>query len=238
MYRMKKLIIGDIKNITRDSLLIITILAPILLALFIKFFIPLVNSMLYERMGFKLSPYYNIIMGTAFMLIPMIIGCMAGFILLEDKDENVLSYFEITPLRKKGYLIYRLTSPIILSVFLSVFLFYFSNLIKISFIKVILIIVIASMEAPIITLILGSIAENRVEGLALSKLIGIFFALPIILSLVDIKYKWLLGFFPTYWIPKMLNGNLYSSLDFILYMMAAFSIHVIYIFVFGNKFIR
>lgn len=236
MYKIQKLIMADVKNIKRDSLLILTILAPMLLTIFLRFTIPYINILLYSRFKFNLSNYYNIIMGMSIMLIPMIVGCMAGFILLEDKDENMLDYFSITPLGKKGYILYRLCSPITISIIFSLMLFFFSNLLQISFVRVLFVIVVASLEGPIITLIMGSFAENRVEGIAISKVIGVFFLLPILIHLINFDYKWIFAVFPTYWIIEMINNGRGSGSIFLLYILVGLLTHIIYLLVLKKRF--
>lgn len=61
--------------------------------------------------------------------------------------------------------------------------------------KMLLTILLASIEAPIMTLFLSAYADNRVEGLALSKLMGFFLAAPVIAYFVEARWQYLIGIF-------------------------------------------
>lgn len=51
----------------------------------------------------------------------MLLGILAEFIILDERDDHLLEYYAITPLQKSGYLGYRLLMPVIIS-----FIFSFS----------------------------------------------------------------------------------------------------------------
>lgn len=210
---------GDVKNVKRDIVLLAAIFAPILMALFLKFVVPVISLILLDKLSFDLSQYYPLIISVFLMLVPMLVGSMTGFILLEDKDEKMLMYYSVTPLGKVGYLFYRIISPIFISMLLSFFLVYFSGLISIGFAKLLFIILMASTETVLIALFLGAFGENRVDGLAMLKALGILMAVPVIDKLIYFKYNWALGIFPTYWVPKAIetsNIAAYFSLTIIL----------------------
>jgi fluoroquinolone transport system permease protein len=226
---------GDIKNIKRDIILMATIIGPIAMALLLRLAVPIASDLLLKQLGFKLTPYYPLIVGIALMLIPMLIGTMTGFLLLEDKDEKMLMYFSVTPLSKEGYLAYRILNPVILNMVLSLFLVYFSNLITINIIKLVPVILMASIEAILIALVLGAFGENRVDGLAMSKALGVFFIVPVIDKLIFFKYNILLGIFPTYWVPKAIENSC-SNINYMLFTAIGFVVHLVYVFILYNEF--
>ena len=235
MSRIVTLLKGDIKNMKRDIVLGATIAAPIIMAFFLRFIVPFAVQILREKLAFDLTPFYPLLIGVFLMLVPLLTGCMTGFVLLEDKDEKMLMYYAITPLGREGYLKYRIISPMLVSTILSFFLVYFSNLISISFIKLVPIIFIASLEAVMIALFLGAFGENRVDGLALTKALGVLMVVPVVDKLVDFKFNWILGIFPTYWVPKAVQVSGTTS-DFILVIILGFLVHLLYVFLLYKKF--
>jgi fluoroquinolone transport system permease protein len=61
---------------------------------------------------------------------------------------------------------------------------------------------VAALGAPIFALILGALAENKVQGFAIMKGLGIFFLGPFVAWFVPEPWQYLLGVFPTYWPVK------------------------------------
>lgn len=232
----KSLLKADFINIKRDPILIFTIAGPILFTLLLKFILPFLTNTLLKELNFDLTPYYPLILGFSLILAPMTIGSMTGFMLLEDKDENMFLYYTVTPLSKEGYLFYKLSIPIILNIVLSFFLVYLTNIITINFLQLLLIILMASIEAIIIAFFLTSFASNRVEGLAMTKAISFLFLIPLIDQLINFKYQWLFYLFPTYYIPKTIG--LRNDSQFIKILVLGYIVHLVYLFIFYNKFTK
>ena len=228
---MKKyitLIKGDYKNIIRDPVLIATIVGPFMMGLFLKYAVPFLNQLLLEQMSFELRLYNELIMGMFIMLCPMLIGSMTGFMLLEDHEEGLLQYYATTPLSKSGFLTYRLVIPIILNIGLSYYLVYFPSLISVNILLIVPIILLASLQSIMISLLLVVVCENRVEGLAITKGLGILFIVPIIDHLFDFKLNFILGIFPTYWIPKLIEISNQMN-HFTIVLILGFLIYLLYI---------
>lgn len=237
---MKKIIalsLGDLRNITRDVILMMSILGPLILALTIKFIMPWVQEVVLAQLSYNLSQDFAFIMSFLILMIPMMIGMLTGFMILEERDEDLLTYFSVTPLSKSGYLIYRLISPIVISLILTLVLLQMTSLIKIDLLQLLPVILLASLEAPIIALFMASFAQNKVEGLALGKISGIlpFAALA---SAYFIKSNWqlLAGVFPSYWISKafLLRNTKY----YWFYLFLGLVVHLAYLKFFLAKFSR
>lgn len=235
MKRIKVLLKGDLKNIFRDGILLMSIIGPLLLAIVIKIFVPIMEVVLLENVSFVLSNYYDLILAITFILIPLLIGCMTGFILIEDKDEGLLDYYAITPLGKNNYLIYRLSLPVVFNILLLIFVFYFIDLITIPFISLLIIILLVSLEAIIIALFLTIYASNRVEAMALSKLInGFLIVIPVIDRIFTFKGQFMLAVSPTYWIYHAIK-QVHSN-KFLLTILLGLFVHLLYILMLQKQF--
>ena len=212
---MKKVIalsLGDLRNVRRDLILSVSIFAPILLTALMRFGIPAVTEYLLWNYNLNLAQHHPFILSYTLLLTPLLIGNATGFLILEEKDEHLLKYFSITPLSKRGYFSYRIISPILMSTFFSIFLLIFSNLMNINYILILPVVLMSALEAPLMALILGTFAENKVEGLAISKAMGIFFAAPAIGYFVRSSWRLVAGIIAPFWVTEaFLLSNTYSQ---------------------------
>ena len=193
----------DAKNIRRDELLRWIILAPVAMALLIRWLFPILLVRIGAIMQFDLMPYYEPM--TAFMIMlltPYLAGLVIGFLLLDQRDDGTLTALQVTPLSLNGYLVYRLTMPMLLSIVMTLVAAPISGVIHIGFGRLLLTAVCAAPFAPIFALGLASLAQNKVQGFALTKIAGVILMPPLIAYFINTPWQILLGIFPTYW-PAM-----------------------------------
>lgn len=196
---MKKVIslsVSDLRNIVRDPILVLSMLGPLVIAAGFKFALPVAAELVKKQFAFDISVYMDFIMGLLLMFTPMLIGILIGFIILEERDENLVTYYSVTPLGKTGYIIYRILNPFIISLVFSALIVIFTGPDSKVSLKMVPVVLMASLEAPMITLLLGAFAGNRVEGLAFSKAFGVLFFGPLIGYFVKSGWQILSGIFP------------------------------------------
>ncbi len=238
---MKKAValsLGDLRNIRRDLILSLSLFAPLLLTALLRFVIPEASKYLLLNFNFELPEYYPFILSFVLLLTPLLIGSATGFLILEEKDENLLKYFTITPLSKKGYLSYRLLSPMVISTVLSFFILHFSRLFKLNYALTTPIVLMAALEAPLMALILGTFAENKVEGLAISKAMGIFFAAPAVGYFVSSSWRWLAGIIAPFWVTEAFLLSSAYSLEYLRAIIIGLVLHLVCIFMVYRRFVR
>ena len=238
---LKKVIalsLGDLRNIRRELILSVSIFAPILLTIVVRFLIPILSSYLSETIGLNLIPHYPFILSYTLLLTPLLIGTAAGFLILEEKDEDLLKYFTITPLSRRGYITYRLLSPLLLSTIFSFFLLFLSNIVVINYVLMIPVVLMSSLEASLMALILGTFADNKVEGLAISKGMGIFFVAPAVGYFIKSIWRWSVAIIPPFWVSEtfLLSGGL--SQRYLLSIAMGFILHFICIQLVYRRFIK
>jgi len=100
------------------------------------------------------------------------------------------------------------------------------NLMEVSYLKLLPIALVAALEAPIFALLLASLANNKVQGFAVMKGLGIFMLAPFAAWFIAEPWQWLLGVFPTYWPVKafwtMLDGGpwlLYTAIGLLYHLI-------------------
>lgn len=237
---MEKIIVlltGDFKNIFRDRMYFFILLSPLLMGLGFKVIIPLAEDLLSEHFAFSLQPHYSFIMAFALMLIPMVLGTLIGFMILEERDQGIISYFSVTPLSKTRYLIYKLIISMFLSIISSIFILYFLQLVEIKLLLTLPVLLLASLEAPLMALVIAAFADNKVEGFAFSKGSGIFYFAPLVGYLLGSRLRFLAGVFPTFWIPEVFL-TIYTD-DFGLYLgslLAGFVVHLVFVYLLLKRF--
>lgn len=190
----------DARNIRRDDLLRWIIFAPVAMALLIRFLFPIVLVRVGEILQFDLMPYYEPV--TSFMIIlltPYLAGLVIGFLLLDQRDDGTLTALQVTPLSLNGYLLYRLTMPMLLSMVMTLVAAPLSGVVNIGFGRLVLTAVCAAPFAPIFALLLASLAQNKVQGFAITKVAGIILVPPLLAYFIAAPWTMILGIFPTYW---------------------------------------
>lgn len=112
---------ADSQILWRDPLLGWVLLLPLGVALMLRALIPPITNALAGN-GFRLEPFYPLIMSGYLMTAPGIVGMVVGFMLLDERDARTFSALRVTPLSIRKYLSYRLTVPLVLGTVMTLLL--------------------------------------------------------------------------------------------------------------------
>lgn len=228
----------DAKNIRRDAMLRWIVLFPVLVAGVLRWGAPWLAATLLEELQFDLSPYYPLMMSSFAMTMPLMIGMVIGFLLLDQRDDNTLSALQVTPLSLNGYLAYRISLPMLISSLVTIAVIPITNLVEMSFFQLLLAALAAAPIAPLAALFLASFARNKVQGFALSKGSGFILVPPLAAYFVDSGWQLAFGLAPTYW-PVKLFWVLEAGLPHAwLYLTAGLAYQLLLIFVLMKAFNR
>jgi len=194
----------DLKGVRRDSALSWMIIIPIISALFLRWAVPPINQSLINRYDFDLAPYYPVLMAYFFVVMPPIIfSVLVGFLLLDEKDDRTLNALQVTPLSMNSYIAYRVAVPIILTVVLMFVIFPLANLGSLPADSLMITALASAPMSPMLALFLASQAQNKVQGFALMKLVGILLFSPIGAFFINSNWEFAFGILPTYWPMKV-----------------------------------
>lgn len=219
-----RLIRSDAQNISRDPIMMLMIvlsfLAPILLFLFRNN----LDGWAADVLGIgDLSRYAAVLAASA---PAVMIGWVAGFLLLEDRDDGPLLAMETTPVGKFGFIAYRLFVAAILTTTISliatIMVFDVSWAIRLCFS------ILVGVDGAIVALILLALARNKVEGLALSKLINIGLLVPLLAIIPSIS-RYIGGIFPTYWLGEMFVWTDIAPAGPIISLILAVLVHLVWL---------
>ena len=225
----------DLKLLKGDPMLILSLAVPFILWALMFFLLPWVIKIVLEQWDFDLSPYYRQA-GTFFlMVIPMMMGMVYGFVLLDERDSGLLTAIAVTPTGKAGYLKLRLGIPMVSSlVFILLFLLLLDLTANLNLLQVLLLSLIVSSQSLLLLLFLGAFAENKVMGMAISIGFGILLVGPLLDFILPSPFNWIGAYSPLFWASRALLAD-HSSL-FWIYLCISICFHGLLIWILFRKF--
>lgn len=237
MNRIYVMLKADFKNITRDLMLLFILISPLIIALVFNFLIPYTENVLKAELGFQLDEHFLFIMSFIIMLVPMLYGIIISFLIIEEKDENILSYLFVTPLSKVEYLVYRTTAAFIMSTLFNIFILYYLNLVEVRLIQLLPVILLAALNSILTVLIIVTFAKNKVEAFAFAKISGFLFLAPLIGYLIKSNLRYLAAIFPPFWISEAFINIYNNSSNYLFTLIGGLIIYGLWIYCFGKHFI-
>lgn len=223
-----KTFIGSFTLIRRDPMLILLTLAPFLAGTVFCFGLPLLQPVLMNAFAFDLTPWYSLADMLLLTLTPMLAGMLCGFLMLDERDQGVGEYYNVTPLGGVGYIASRLALPVLWSIVIAPVLMLLFSLTHPDMLRVLCIAVTGGVFGAVNTLMLLSFAGNKVEGLAVSKMLGLTMMPMIVPIITSSPWGLVAGVFPAYWLGALLQGSLWL-------FPAALAVCVIWIVVFYRR---
>ncbi|MBB3114742.1 fluoroquinolone transport system permease protein [Paenibacillus phyllosphaerae] len=198
MNKYRALLVTDTRQIMTDPMLMASLFGPLLLLAIARFFFPLLSDWFERQYQFVLTEYTDFFAAFLLLFIPLLPGSMVGLLMLDERDENMIAYYAVTPLSRVGYFRYRLFLPCLLTLLLSSAFILYSGITHLQ-IESLYIVALLVLEAPMIALFLVSFASNKVEGLAMTKASGLLFAGPIVAFFVPEPWTYAGAWIPTFW---------------------------------------
>lgn len=186
----------DLKNGVRDPMLMLIFIGSLLVIVLLRFALPAISDWIYGKLGYALEPYDFHIEGFLLSMVPLLIGSAVGLLILEEKDDRLVDCYAVTPLRKEGYLMYRLLLPVVLcALILLLSIGIHDDPAALTSLPLLFLV----LEAPLYALFLASVASNKVEGLALSKFISLSVIVALCCNLAAAPWLWLGSWLPAFW---------------------------------------
>ncbi|MDO9629527.1 MAG: ABC transporter permease [Acholeplasmataceae bacterium] len=205
----KRVLVHEMKTMTRDKMYMFLLLYPLIMALVAYFLVPYLRDL-----GSDLAA--DIVTLLFILINSFMFGAITGFTLLDDQDDNVILSLRITPINVKYYVFIKLAVSYILGVFSTVLLVLVTGFLSnASFIDFVYIILLVSMQGPIFALLINSFATNKVEGFVIMKLSGIILMVPIASLFLTNWTELFLGVLPGFWPARLVSMQLIPG-DYLL----------------------
>lgn len=197
----RTLLVTDRRTLLRDGLLLMLVLSVPLVTLVMRIIATWGTAWASRRHGIDLGPHLATIQAVLLVIhTPVILGSLSGLLLLEDRDAGVLAAMATTRATLKTLLGYRLigtvtltTAALALSLPLSGVDHPAGALGDLSTAAA------AGVTAIVPALAMAAFAHNRVQGIAIMKMIGLPLYLPVAALLTDWPAEVLFGLIPTAW---------------------------------------
>ncbi|WP_244908098.1 hypothetical protein [Paenibacillus campinasensis] len=198
MMNARALLRNDIRQMLKDPMLLASVIGPLAVFVFVRYLFRPLSVWVEERYAFDMMSHAEFAAMLLLTVIPLLAGVMTGLLMLDERDENLIAYFAVTPLTRKGYYRYRLLLPSGLACLMSAVYLLFGGIVDVR-VEMLYPLLLTSAEAPCIALFLAAFAANKVEGLALSKLCGLLFVGPVLVFFVPGPWQAVGIILPTYW---------------------------------------
>jgi fluoroquinolone transport system permease protein len=198
---------NDAAGIRRDSMLRMLIIAPFFYVAMVRFPVPPLTTMLDQRYGFDLVPYYPVIV--AFFTIigsAMILSALGGMVILEEKDTHTLGALQVTPVTMTTYAAYRSATIVGVTMLYALFCALLSGLTPSGVLPGLLAAALcAGLMAAVIAVFIALVSDNKVEGLAVLRAVGMLVMLVPIVPFFFDGARWEAAFWllPSYWPNKI-----------------------------------
>lgn len=201
----RTLMMNDLKAMKRDPMLMMVLAMPFLMILVFHLAINLLSF---------LVPFKTAFIYLFANLMPMTAGGILGLQILEDKDQQLLRFYAVTPLTLKGYFLYKGIVTFLIT-FLGTAIIYIGITGQIPLEMVFY----EALIGVLCTFGMGKIAKNKVQGMVLFKPMDSLALLPCMRLLGDNRYDKLLKLLPwdyTYQVEVMHEQNLGVYLIYLL----------------------
>ncbi len=194
---------SGLRQLRRDGMLLLLVPLPLVLGIFNKYLLPIANTFIMDKINIDLAPYFAISDIIFIMLAPLFTVMISVFLMLDERDEGTSLYYSITPAAGYYYLIARLLLPMVAAWLMTVIVALFFSNQMMSLSSVLLFSLLAVLQGLIMALFVLSYADNKVEGLALFKVVNImlFAFLPAWFLAAPIKYVF--AVFPSFWLGEL-----------------------------------
>jgi len=217
---------NDLKNIFRDKfLLYAVVVAPIMFIVLGRILFPWITDNYYSNLVFLYPAFFMLFV----IFIPMVFGFVTGFLIMDERDENILTVLRVMPISRSNYLFYRMFLMIILS-FIYVLLFpWLTGLIDVSLLNYLPIAALFAVFTPVLGLLVNIIATNKIQAFAIFKTLGGVFMLPIFALGVEGWLQYIFCPIPNFWTFIALNHLLENGTNDYLFITIGFLYHLVLI---------
>lgn len=223
-----------IAYLRKDTMLFFACIMPILLGPFFRLGIPFLESVLTSRLHISaiLSPYYAMFDIFLATLSPAMYCIVSAMVVLEEADDKTSLYLFVTPLAKKGYLVARFGIPAACALVVTAVLLPFCKLTALCFSDIVLLIGGGVLQGIIIALLVVTIASNKLEGMAVTKLSTLMIFSVVVPFFIKQNIQYIAFLLPAFWMGKAILENNP------IYMLPVYVLSGLWIYFLSRRYLR
>ncbi len=190
MNQIRALARKDIRIIYRDRFMLFIAAYALILALVARLGVPWVPV---DNLDLYLAPAI-VMFGT------LLLGTLLGFALIEEREQGTWLLLRVLPLSSKTVFAYFVASASVLSLVVSFAAAMLYGYPVADWPAFVFMLVASALAAPLVMLTLGALAKNKIEGLAVSKIISALGILPALVFFAPTSWQVVAVWCPLYWL--------------------------------------
>jgi fluoroquinolone transport system permease protein len=190
MNKIEALLWKDARGIGRDRFLLYLCLYAPLLAIASRIAVPWIPI---EHLSLYLAPWLVTLGGS-------IAAILFGFGLIEERERQTLLLLRVLPLSRAAHFTYLVITTGLLSCALGLAAAAVFGQPVAELPGFLLMLAVGSLTAPLGMLMLGVAAANKIEGMAVAKLVSSMTIVPALIFVVPAPWQILLAWSPHYWV--------------------------------------
>jgi fluoroquinolone transport system permease protein len=180
----------DARGIARDRFLLWIALYPIVLVALLRLVLP---SIPVEGIALYLTP-------ASAILAPSLIGILLGFSLIEEHEQKTWELLRVLPLRERTLWGYLIGGALALAFVLSLVCSAIYGRAPTAPGRFLVMTAAAALVAPALAVLLAAVARDKIQGLALGKILSAPSVAPVLAFFIPEAWQPLLFWSPWYWI--------------------------------------
>lgn len=231
MVYILKLAVNDLRNIIRDRMFVFLFFAyPVMFILFSRIIVHLIAPRIEDVFPLISETNFPLIFMLFSIFIPIIFSFIVAFLILDERDEHLLTVLRVMPISRNSYLIYRM---FFMSLFAFIVLLIFpplSGLVdgtQFSYPAYVPVALLFALFTPLSALLVSSFASNKVQAFAIFKIGGTVFILPIFAFFLNLgNLKYIFSPIPNFWSLMSLESVIQNGTLDIVYFGIGFAFHI------------
>ena len=244
MVYILKLAVNDLRNVIRDRMFVFLFFVyPVMFILFSRIIVHLIAPRIEDVFPLISQANFPLIFMFFIILIPFIFSFIVAFLILDERDEHLLTVLRVMPISRNSYLIYRM---FFMSLFAFIVLLIFPPLsglldgTQFSYPAYIPVAILFALFTPFIALLVSSFAQNKVQAFAIFKIGGTVFILPMFAFFLDLgNLKYIFSPVPNFWSLMSLDSVVQNGTIDIVPLGIGFVFHLVLIallfYIFNKK---
>lgn len=198
---------SEVKKWIRDPMMFFMLIYPLFFGALGRYLVP----WLAESGSLNVDMYADLILAALALMTPVIFGAVLAFSILDDRDDHILTSIKVTPLSLNQFLSFRFGLVFTVSFAACVFVMWFADIGYVTMADILAVSFLASLTAPMLGLVINAFSNNKIEGFAVMKGLGMVMLFPLI-ALFFFDYKELFfavapGFWPAKAISSIVRGE-------------------------------
>jgi fluoroquinolone transport system permease protein len=212
---------NDLKLIFRDKSLFVMFIVPVAMIAICRFGIPPLTGLFPV-----LSNYHRLIVATLTTVTAATPSYLIGFVMLDERDENVHTIYRVLPLPGGYILRCRIVFMIIAGFVFSLLVLALNGVTTQGSLATLLSAFLFSLVPPVLTFTMVSFAHNKIEAATFYKGLNMALILPVVSFFVGGIWGWFFGIIPFFWTFKAFMAVAEPGL-FALYFVVSAIFHFV-----------